>query len=80
VRGGDLARVEDGAACCGVGRGSGWRVHMVHSCNTAVFCASRATWLSTASGKFASCGARAGFHLALRWRWWRVRDDGEEVT
>ena len=27
-----LAGVGSGVVCCGVGRGSGWRVHMVHNC------------------------------------------------
>jgi hypothetical protein len=38
VRGGCLAGVEGGAACCGVGMGSRWRVRMVRNCVLCIAC------------------------------------------
>ena len=33
-----LAGIEGGVVCCGVGRGSGWRVHMAHNCVLCISC------------------------------------------
>ena len=55
-----------------VGGGSAW--------HTTVFRASRASWSSAASGKFANYGSGAELRLALGKRRRRVGDDGEEAA